>query len=71
MALRGTNLEGVNLVLFGSQPCPVLEDGRNSTSIECEVPSRVRNRILGGTDSSLQSFFTFSWPELHWGKGKQ
>ncbi|KFW78964.1 Fibrocystin, partial [Manacus vitellinus] len=40
VALRGTNLEGVNVVLFGSQPCPVLEDGRNSTRIECEVPSR-------------------------------
>ncbi|NXT47008.1 PKHD1 protein, partial [Pluvianellus socialis] len=40
VALRGTNLEGVNLVLFGSQPCPVLEDNRNSTRIECKVPSR-------------------------------
>ncbi|KFO85527.1 Fibrocystin, partial [Buceros rhinoceros silvestris] len=40
VALRGTNLEGVNLVLFGSQPCPILEDDRNSTRIECEVPSR-------------------------------
>ncbi|XP_030304276.1 fibrocystin [Calypte anna] len=38
VALRGTNLEGVNLVLFGSQPCPVLEDNRNSTRIECKVP---------------------------------
>nr|XP_009942694.1 PREDICTED: fibrocystin [Opisthocomus hoazin] len=40
VALRGTNLEGVNLVLFGSQPCPILEDDRNSTRIECELPSR-------------------------------
>ncbi|XP_027528473.1 fibrocystin isoform X1 [Neopelma chrysocephalum] len=40
VALKGTNLEGVNVVLFGSQPCPVLEDGRNSTRIECKVPSR-------------------------------
>ncbi|NXP43527.1 PKHD1 protein, partial [Heliornis fulica] len=40
VALRGTNLEGVNLVLFGSQLCPILEDDRNSTRIECEVPSR-------------------------------
>ncbi|XP_029893831.1 fibrocystin [Aquila chrysaetos chrysaetos] len=40
VALRGTNLEGVNLVLFGSQPCPVMEDDRNSTRIECKVPSR-------------------------------
>ncbi|NXL83094.1 PKHD1 protein, partial [Alectura lathami] len=40
VALRGTGLEGVNLVLFGSQPCPILEDARNSTRIECEVPSR-------------------------------
>ncbi|NXQ82269.1 PKHD1 protein, partial [Nyctibius grandis] len=42
VALRGTNLEGVNLVLFGSQPCPILEDDRNSTRIECKVPSRGR-----------------------------
>ncbi|NXF09961.1 PKHD1 protein, partial [Smithornis capensis] len=40
VALRGTNLEGVNMVLFGSQPCPILEDGRNSTRIECKAPSR-------------------------------
>ncbi|NWX49339.1 PKHD1 protein, partial [Steatornis caripensis] len=40
VALRGTNLEGVNLVLFGSQPCPVLENDRNSTRIECKVPSQ-------------------------------
>ncbi|NWW75684.1 PKHD1 protein, partial [Climacteris rufus] len=40
VALRGTNLEEVNAVLFGSQPCPVFEDGRNSTRIECKVPPR-------------------------------
>ncbi|NXJ08696.1 PKHD1 protein, partial [Odontophorus gujanensis] len=40
VALTGTGLEGVNLVLFGSQPCPILEDTRSSTRIECEVPSR-------------------------------
>ncbi|XP_042688670.1 fibrocystin isoform X6 [Centrocercus urophasianus] len=40
VALRGTGLEGVDLVLFGSQPCPVLEDTRSSTQIECKVPSR-------------------------------
>ncbi|XP_062494516.1 fibrocystin isoform X2 [Pezoporus occidentalis] len=40
VALSGSNLEGVNLVLFGSQPCPILEDNRNSTRIECTVPSR-------------------------------
>ncbi|NWV49745.1 PKHD1 protein, partial [Daphoenositta chrysoptera] len=40
VTLRGTNLEGVNVVLFGSQPCPILEEGRNSTRIECKVPSR-------------------------------
>ncbi|NWX74015.1 PKHD1 protein, partial [Alca torda] len=40
VALRGTNLEGVNLVLFGSQPCPIFENDRNSTRIECKVPSR-------------------------------
>ncbi|XP_038033294.1 fibrocystin isoform X3 [Anas platyrhynchos] len=40
VALRGTGLEGVNLVLFGSQPCPILDNARNSTRIECKVPSR-------------------------------
>uniref|UniRef100_A0A8C3U4P5 PKHD1 ciliary IPT domain containing fibrocystin/polyductin n=1 Tax=Catharus ustulatus TaxID=91951 RepID=A0A8C3U4P5_CATUS len=40
VTLRGTDLEGVNAVLFGSQPCPVLEEGRNSTRIQCKVPSR-------------------------------
>ncbi|NXK19969.1 PKHD1 protein, partial [Arenaria interpres] len=40
VALRGTDLEGVNLVLFGSQPCPILEDNRDSTRIECKVPFR-------------------------------
>uniref|UniRef100_A0A8C3J6H9 PKHD1 ciliary IPT domain containing fibrocystin/polyductin n=1 Tax=Calidris pygmaea TaxID=425635 RepID=A0A8C3J6H9_9CHAR len=40
VALRGTNLEGVNSVLFGSQPCPILENNRDSTRIECKVPFR-------------------------------
>ncbi|XP_065690442.2 fibrocystin [Patagioenas fasciata] len=40
VTLMGTNLEGVNLVLFGSQPCPILKGDRNSTRIECKVPSR-------------------------------
>ncbi|NWS73473.1 PKHD1 protein, partial [Crotophaga sulcirostris] len=40
VALRGSNLEGVNLVLFGSHPCPIFEKDRNSTTIECKVPSR-------------------------------
>ncbi|NXA10346.1 PKHD1 protein, partial [Sapayoa aenigma] len=40
VALKGTNLEGVNMVFFGSRLCPIFEDGRNSTRIECKVPSR-------------------------------
>ncbi|NXH13503.1 PKHD1 protein, partial [Bucco capensis] len=40
VALMGTNLDGVNLVLFGSQPCPILEGDRNSTRIQCKVPSQ-------------------------------
>ncbi|KFQ20573.1 Fibrocystin, partial [Mesitornis unicolor] len=48
VALRGTNLEGVNLVLFGSQPCPILEDDQNSTRIECKVPAR------GTEDAAVQ-----------------
>ncbi|KAK1207578.1 PKHD1 protein, partial [Pygoscelis papua] len=48
VVLKGTNLEGLNLVLFGSQPCPILEDDRNSTRIECKVPSR------GTEDAAVQ-----------------
>ncbi|NXO83750.1 PKHD1 protein, partial [Sitta europaea] len=48
VTLRGTNLEGVNAVLFGSQPCPVVEEGRNSTRIQCKVPSR------GSEDAAVQ-----------------
>ncbi|NWJ07086.1 PKHD1 protein, partial [Crypturellus undulatus] len=40
VALRGTGLEGIKLVLFGSQPCPISANTRNSTRIECQVPSR-------------------------------
>ncbi|NXU49945.1 PKHD1 protein, partial [Turnix velox] len=58
VALRGTNLEGVDLVLFGSQPCPVLEDNRSSTRIECKVPSQgtedaaVRVTLISGYQST-------------------
>ncbi|NXP76326.1 PKHD1 protein, partial [Ramphastos sulfuratus] len=58
VALRGTNLEGVNLVLFGSQPCQILEDDRNSTRIECIVPSQgtedaaVHVRLISGYQST-------------------
>ncbi|NXG49891.1 PKHD1 protein, partial [Psilopogon haemacephalus] len=58
VALRGTNLEGVNSVLFGSQPCQILEDERNSTRIECTVPSRgtedaaVPVRLISGCQST-------------------
>lgn len=65
MTLRGTNLEGVNAVLFGSQPCPILEEGRNSTRIECKVPSRVRNHIFWGSSQKPMCLPMFSWPKLH------
>ncbi|KFV40261.1 Fibrocystin, partial [Tyto alba] len=58
VALRGTNLEGVDMVLFGSQPCPILED-RNSTRIECKVPSRgtedaaVHVTLISGYQSTI------------------
>ncbi|XP_074982450.1 fibrocystin isoform X2 [Caretta caretta] len=38
--LRGTGFDGVSLVLFGSQPCPINTNTSNSVRIECEVPSR-------------------------------
>uniref|UniRef100_A0A8C5IPZ5 PKHD1 ciliary IPT domain containing fibrocystin/polyductin n=1 Tax=Junco hyemalis TaxID=40217 RepID=A0A8C5IPZ5_JUNHY len=55
VTLRGTNLEGVNAVLFGSQPCPVLEEGRNSTRIQCKVPSR------GAEDAAVQVTLIFGY----------
>ncbi|XP_019392715.1 PREDICTED: fibrocystin isoform X5 [Crocodylus porosus] len=38
--LRGTGFNGISLVLFGSQVCPVNTNNSNSMRIECEVPSR-------------------------------
>uniref|UniRef100_A0A8C3TE47 PKHD1 ciliary IPT domain containing fibrocystin/polyductin n=1 Tax=Chelydra serpentina TaxID=8475 RepID=A0A8C3TE47_CHESE len=38
--LRGTGFDGISLVLFGSQPCPINTTTSNSVRIECEVPSR-------------------------------
>ncbi|NWI89615.1 PKHD1 protein, partial [Pitta sordida] len=61
VALKGTNLEGVNVVLFESQPCPILEDVRNSTRIECEVPSQgtedaaVHVTLISGDQSTTVS----------------
>uniref|UniRef100_A0A669QMP1 PKHD1 ciliary IPT domain containing fibrocystin/polyductin n=1 Tax=Phasianus colchicus TaxID=9054 RepID=A0A669QMP1_PHACC len=55
VALRGTGLEGVNLVLFGSQPCPVWEDTRSSTQIECKVPSR------GAEDAAVHVTLVFGY----------
>ncbi|XP_053794338.1 fibrocystin [Vidua chalybeata] len=55
VTLRGTNLEGVNAVLFGSQPCPVLEEGRNSTRIQCKVPSR------GAEDAAVHVTLIFGY----------
>lgn len=68
VALSGSNLEGVNLVLFGSQPCPILENNRNSTRIECTVPSQVRNYIFWGTVNSLSPFLCF--PGLSYVRGR-
>ncbi|NXJ91854.1 PKHD1 protein, partial [Corythaixoides concolor] len=71
VALKGTNLEGVNSVLFGSQPCPILEDDRNSTRIECKVPSRgtgeadVRVTLISGYQSTtVTSLFQYD-PSLN------
>ncbi|OWK56655.1 Fibrocystin [Lonchura striata] len=55
VTLKGTNLEGVNAVLFGSQPCPVLEEGRNSTRIQCKVPSR------GAEDAAVHVTLIFGY----------
>ncbi|NXK66949.1 PKHD1 protein, partial [Sylvietta virens] len=71
VTLRGTNLEGVNTVLFGSQPCPILEEGRNSTRIQCQVPSRgtedavVHVTLISGNQSTtVTSLFQYD-PSLN------
>ncbi|NWT92254.1 PKHD1 protein, partial [Urocynchramus pylzowi] len=71
VTLRGTNLEGVNAVLFGSQPCPVLEEGRNSTRIQCKVPSRGAEDaavhvtlIFGNKSTTVTSLFQYD-PSLN------
>ncbi|KAM8998944.1 fibrocystin isoform 1-T1 [Sarcophilus harrisii] len=36
--IEGTSLEEVNLVLFGSQPCPINISSRSMERIQCKVP---------------------------------
>ncbi|CAH7222279.1 Pkhd1 [Phodopus roborovskii] len=40
VTIRGSSLEGANLVLFGTQPCDIDVISRNSQQIQCKVPSR-------------------------------
>ncbi|XP_053129194.1 fibrocystin [Hemicordylus capensis] len=40
VTLTGSGLDGVSLVLFGSQPCPVNASRSNATKIECILPPR-------------------------------
>ncbi|XP_030054595.1 fibrocystin [Microcaecilia unicolor] len=39
ITLRGTSLTGVELILFGSQPCLVNMRSSNSTAIKCKAPA--------------------------------
>ncbi|XP_019376481.1 PREDICTED: fibrocystin isoform X5 [Gavialis gangeticus] len=57
--LRGTGFDGISLVLFGSQVCPVNTNNSNSMRIECEVPSRgeedfnVHVTLIAGCQSTV------------------
>lgn len=59
--LRGTGFDGISLVLFGSQPCPINTNTSNSVRIECEVPSRVRNSIS----------YLLIWGRIHLQRGRR
>ncbi|XP_053236369.1 fibrocystin isoform X2 [Podarcis raffonei] len=38
--IKGSGLDGIILVQFGSQPCPINADTSNSMKIECRLPPR-------------------------------
>nr|XP_051711578.1 fibrocystin isoform X2 [Oryctolagus cuniculus] len=64
--IRGSSLEGVSMVLFGSQSCAINVSASNSRRIECKVPSRGNDGhtvnvtvISGDYYAVLHSGFTF------------
>ncbi|XP_073938075.1 fibrocystin isoform X2 [Castor canadensis] len=66
VTIRGSSLEGVSLVLFGSQPCAINATVSNSRGIQCKVPPRGRSgytvnvTVIGGEYSTvLHRAFTY------------
>uniref|UniRef100_A0A8C9DNE7 Fibrocystin n=1 Tax=Prolemur simus TaxID=1328070 RepID=A0A8C9DNE7_PROSS len=64
--IRGSSLEGVSLVLFGSQSCAINATTSNSRRIQCRVPPRgkdghiVNVTVIGGDHSAvLPRAFTY------------
>uniref|UniRef100_A0A8C2VLV7 Fibrocystin n=1 Tax=Chinchilla lanigera TaxID=34839 RepID=A0A8C2VLV7_CHILA len=64
--IRGSSLEGVSLVLFGSQSCAINVTTRNSRRIQCKVPPRgldgyvVNVTVFSGDHSAvLPGAFTY------------
>ncbi|XP_058518216.1 fibrocystin [Ochotona princeps] len=65
--IRGSSLEGVSLVLFGSQSCAINVTTSSSHRIECKVPSRGKDGhvvnvtvISGDYTAVLPNVFTFA-----------
>nr|XP_056712789.1 fibrocystin [Euleptes europaea] len=40
VTLTGSGFDGINLVVFGFQPCPIHANASNATRIECRLPPR-------------------------------
>ncbi|XP_028622467.1 fibrocystin [Grammomys surdaster] len=66
VTLRGSSLEGVSLVLFGTQPCVIDVIRSNSQQIQCKVPPRrkdaytVNVTVINGDHSTvLARAFTY------------
>ncbi|XP_038628903.1 fibrocystin [Tachyglossus aculeatus] len=59
VTLRGTSLEGVSVILIGSQPCPIRNTTISSLSIQCRLPPRgddgptVNVTIISGNQSAV------------------
>ncbi|XP_076414005.1 fibrocystin isoform X2 [Peromyscus maniculatus bairdii] len=66
VTLRGSSLEGVNLVLFGRQSCAIDVLNSNSQQIQCKAPPRGKDgytvnvtAISGGHPTVLPRAFTY------------
>ncbi|XP_007934471.1 fibrocystin [Orycteropus afer afer] len=65
--IHGSGLEGVSLVLFGSQSCAINVNTSNSQRIQCQVPPKVKDEsvvnvtvIRGDHSAVLPAAFTYT-----------